>query len=375
MRALRAAEFFAGIGLMRLGLEAADISTVWANDIEPDKRDMYVANFSANEFLLADIRDIEGQSLPAVDVATASFPCTDLSLAGNRKGLGATAAPRGEDGGSSMFWEFARVIDEMDERRPQVVLLENVLGFATSRGGRDLLGAVQELNRLGYSCDPMVLDARRFVPQSRPRMFIVGLRQTEPGDVLTQCSDRPTWVRQLANDFPDARVHARSLPPLPDGPTDISGIIEQLPARAGEWWDSKRLDRFLSSLSPLQATRLDLLRRGKDITWRTAYRRTRNSVAVWEVRADGISGCLRTVRGGSSRQAVVEAGRRQVRARWMTPREYARLMGAPAYRLDARRNQALFGLGDAVCVPVVAWLCQHYVAPAAASRLTLASAA
>lgn len=48
----------------------------------------------------------------------------------------------------------------------------------------------------------------------------------------------------------------------------------------------------------------------------------------------------------------------------MTPREYARLMGADDYRLDgARTNQALFGFGDAVAVPAVNWLATHYLMP------------
>ncbi|MGH3234842.1 MAG: hypothetical protein ACRDOH_16630, partial [Streptosporangiaceae bacterium] len=77
-----------------------------------------------------------------------------------------------------------------------------------------------------------------------------------------------------------------------------------------------------------------------------------------------VSGCLRTARGGSSKQALVKVGGGNVRIRWMTPREYARLMGAQGYRLDGlRRNQALFGFGDAVCVPVVAWLAGHYLMP------------
>lgn len=367
MGTLRAAEFFAGIGLMRLGLEAANVETVWANDIEPDKRDIYIANFGDDEFVLGDIRDIGGDSLPDIDIATASFPCTDLSLAGNRKGLGATAAPRDEDGGSSMFWEFARVLEEMEDRRPSVVLLENVLGFASSHGGRDLRGAVTELNRLGYSCDLMAIDARHFVPQSRPRMFIVGLADPDPEDQLTDLPGRPEWVRRFALDMPGARVHARELPPLPAGPSDLSEVVERFPPDADEWWDDGRVERFVVSLSPIQSARLKALKRSEDLVWRTAYRRTRDSVAVWEIRADEIAGCLRTARGGSSKQALVEAGRGEARVRWMTPREYARLMGAPSFRLDARRNQALFGFGDAVCVPVIAWLCEYYVAPAAAA--------
>jgi DNA (cytosine-5)-methyltransferase 1 len=48
----------------------------------------------------------------------------------------------------------------------------------------------------------------------------------------------------------------------------------------------------------------------------------------------------------------------------MTPREYARLMGAPEYRLHRiRESQALFGFGDAVCVPAVEWLARNYLLP------------
>jgi DNA (cytosine-5)-methyltransferase 1 len=377
MGTLRAAEFFAGIGLMRLGLETADIETVWANDIEPDKRDMYVANFGDEEFFLGDVRDVNGDSLPEIDIATASFPCTDLSLAGNRKGLGAGAVSRDEgERGSSMFWEFARVLREMDDRLPSVVLLENVLGFASSHGGRDLRGAVRELNRLGYSCDILAIDARHFVPQSRPRMFIVGLLEPTSDDAYTESASRPDWVHQLARDMPEARLHARELPPLPAAANDLRSVVERVPPDSDAWWDESRLGHFVDSLSVIQAKRLEKLKQSRRLIWRTAYRRTRYGSATWEIRADGIAGCLRTARGGSSKQALVEAGEGTARVRWMTPREYARLMGAPDFQLVARRNQALFGFGDAVCVPVIAWLCGHYVAPAAApSQSSLVAAA
>lgn len=364
MGCLRAAEFFAGIGLMRLGLEAAGIETVWANDIEPGKRDMYVVNFGEDEFMLGDVRDVTGDLIPDVEIATASFPCTDLSLAGNRRGLGVTAAPRGQRGGSSMFWEFARVLEEMSDHRPPVVLLENVLGFASSHRGRDLRGAILELNRLGYSCDILAIDARHFVPQSRPRMFIVGLTAPPAVSFLEMSAERPGWAREFAKRVPQARLHAQRLPPLPAGPTSLTDIVEQLSPVEPEWWDAQRVARFEASLSPIQTARLRSLRENTEITWRTAYRRTRNGMVVWEIRADGIAGCLRTARGGSSKQALVEAGRGETRVRWMTPREYARLMGADRFELVARGNQALFGFGDAVCVPVIAWLCEHYVVPA-----------
>jgi DNA (cytosine-5)-methyltransferase 1 len=183
------AEFFAGIGLVRCALEQEGFKVVFANDIEPSKRVLYAANFDAAHFHLGDVRGVQGAHVPPVDLATASFPCTDLSLAGNRAGLAGNE--------SGMFWEFARVLDEMPQR-PRAVLLENVIGFATSHGGKDMLAAVAELNRLGYWCDIFVMDARWFVPQSRPRMFVVGSQIRLPGtDDWFGTDLRPLWVRRF----------------------------------------------------------------------------------------------------------------------------------------------------------------------------------
>lgn len=353
----RAAEFFAGIGLVRLALEQAGFAVVWANDHDTAKRDLYVANFDSGEFVLADIRTVHGDDVPSVSIATASFPCTDLSLAGNRAGLAGRE--------SSMFWEFSRVLDEMGDRRPPVCLLENVPSLATSNGGEDLRAAVEELNRLGYTCDLFVVDARRFVPQSRRRLFIVGSMET-----LADCADwqptelRPPWITAFVAAHPELSMQAIPLRlPIAAAPV-LADIVELLPDRDPRWWGADRVEAFVSSLSKTQTHRLDVMMGSRQRVWATAYRRTRKGHAVWEIRGDGISGCLRTARGGSSRQALVEAEREAVRLRWMTPREYARLQGAPDYDLDnARTNQALFGFGDAVCVPVVRWIARSYLRP------------
>lgn len=82
-----------------------------------------------------------------------------------------------------------------------------------------------------------------------------------------------------------------------------------------------------------------------------------------ELRTDGLAGCLRTPRGGSGRQILFKAGRGRYFVRLITPREAARLMGADDFKITAPLNQALFGFGDAVCVPVIAWVAQHYLNP------------
>jgi DNA (cytosine-5)-methyltransferase 1 len=356
-----AAEFFAGIGLVRLGLEAAGFRVVWSNDIEPDKQSMYCEHFQdlprRHQFHLGDIAEVRGASLPPdLALAWGSFPCTDLSLAGSRRGLA------GKESGT--FWHFTRVLEDMGERRPPVIALENVIGLATSSGGQDLAAAVAELNRLGYSVDVLTLDARRFVPQSRPRLFLVGALDAPADSPVANPELRPDWLHAVFTD-PALITHRAALPvPPPPMTAGLGQQVELFGSTHDAWWSAERTAAFVGSLSELQLRRLHGIRDLDSYSHRTAYRRTRRGIAVWEIRPDDLSGCLRTARGGSSKQAVVQAGRGEVRARWMTPREYARLMGAPSYRLDGLRpNQALFGFGDAVCVPVVSWLAENYLLP------------
>jgi DNA (cytosine-5)-methyltransferase 1 len=363
-----AAEFFAGIGLVRQAVEGAGFRVVFANDVEPTKRAMYVSNFGEDDFVLRDVCDVRGGDVPTVELATASFPCTDMSLAGNMRGF------RGAE--SSLFWQFARVLREMGTRRPPVAMLENVPSFATSHGGEDLRLAIEELNDLGYSCDLLVVDAKRFIPQSRPRLFIVAA--VEPPDVENEWESevRPAWVARFADRHPELRMHAAPLHIGPRAVHVLADVVERMRANDRRWWDEPRVDDFIQSLSDLQWDRLEAMRDGARLRWATAYRRTRFGRPVWEVRADDISGCLRTARGGSSKQALVQAGAGRIRVRWMTPLEYARLQGAPDYDFSAvTENQALFGFGDAVCVPAVEWVASEYLMPLVNGRTVRKTAA
>lgn len=360
----RMAEFFAGIGLVRAALEPLGAEVVWANDIEPAKQRAYAANHDARHFHLGDLRGVRGTDLPpGLDLATSSFPCVDLSLAGHRRGLAGSQ--------SGMFYEFARVLGELRRAdRPRVVMLENVHGFATSRGGEDLRQALQQLNVLGYSCDVISVDARHFVAQSRPRLFVIGVHTDGGKSGLLRAGPppisaaRPVLIQQVHRRNGDLRLHYRELPPLPAGPTDLAAIVQTLPGDDARWWEPTRIAAFLASLSPVQSGRLRTLLEEPGPIWRTAYRRTRAGSAVWEIRRDAIAGCLRTTGGGSSKQALVEVDAGRVRVRWMTPVEYARLMGAGDYRFTGSTdNQARFGFGDAVVVDVVRWIGENYLLP------------
>ena len=353
------AEFFAGVGLVRMALEEAGFRVVFANDISAKKREMYALNFGDPHFLLSDIRAVLGAAVPDVDVATASFPCTDMSLAGGRAGL------NGRESG--LLWEFFRVIREMRDRQPRVVLIENVPGFATSNGGTDILAAFETLNELGYYCDAIVLDAKRFVPQSRQRLFVIGASHPPASSLSPQSSSplRPNVITRLLASNGHLRTFSLATPRPPESSRQtIEDVVEPLPPDHVSWWGEERMARFLSSLSQINTRRASALRRSPRLAHATAYRRTRSGKAVWEIRGDNISGCLRTARGGSSKQALVEGGNGFLRVRWMTAKEYARLQGAPTFQWGvASELQAQFALGDAVCVPAVAWLAKNYLLP------------
>ena len=101
------ADFFAGIGLVELGLEKAGWSTIYSVDYSDEKRQLYEGHFGQGSYHLRDISTVDGEEIPPVTLAHASFPCTDVSVAGGREGLS------GKE--TSSFWEFVRILEEMKQ--------------------------------------------------------------------------------------------------------------------------------------------------------------------------------------------------------------------------------------------------------------------
>jgi DNA (cytosine-5)-methyltransferase 1 len=345
------AEFFAGIGLMRCALEKHGWTAAYANDIDPKKLDMYRAHFGAG-FDLQDIHDVGPSAVPNVTLATASFPCNDLSLAGSRSGLA------GKHSGA--LWGLVNLLEGMRSRRPPLVLLENVTGFLSSHGGRDFEQALLALNRLGYAVDAFILDAVHFVPQSRQRLFVVGRRlgSTESNE-LRQSDVRPRSLVEFVRSHPEIRWRIRDLPAQPEPAQRLTQALE----KNGDWWAPERAEYLLNQMSPRHRAVAERMIAGSRWSYGTVFRRIRNSRSMAELRTDGIAGCLRTPRGGSGRQILFKAGKGKYFARLLTPLECARLMGADEYRISGSLNQALFGFGDAVCVPVIEWIAKNYLNP------------
>ncbi len=355
----RFAEFFAGIGLVREAIEPLGWQCVFANDIAPRKEEMYRRRFGGEHFRLGDIHDLGiGDLPPGLDLVTASFPCIDLSLAGNRAGLA------GQHSGT--IWPFLEIVTALCIQRtpPSAVLLENVTGFLTSRDGADLADVCRRLAAVDYVIDVLVVDARWFRPQSRPRLFVAA-RQRELGGPWRRSDSRPSRVRPAAvrrfeAAHPELPFVDLPLPAPPAGAHDtLVSVLEDLPPDDARWWPEDRTAALVAKMAPLNRRRVDELQAGERDGVATMYRRRRNGRTVGELRPDRLAGCLRTPQGGSSVQFLVDCRTGAPRIRPLTGREYARLQGADSFPIEVNDRQARLGFGDAVCVQAVRWLVQH----------------
>jgi len=363
-------EFFAGGGMARAGL-GAGWTCLFANDIDPKKGSSYVANWGNEELHIRSVVTVETKDLPlGGDLAWASFPCQDLSLAGAGAGL------EGERSGT--FWPFWRLMDALDaeSRAPRIIVLENVPGALSSHEGKDFAAIGAALAKSKYRFGAVVIDAVHFVPQSRSRLFIVAIKDGHP------------IPSRLAASEPDAQWHPAhlvgayeklsrkskaawlwwKLPPAPRRLNTFSELIEDEPEGV-TWHTAAETQRLLSMMSSINREKVEKAKRlGRRIVG-GIYRRTRvdekgERVQRAEVRFDDISGCLRTPVGGSSRQTLIIVEGKKVRSRLLSPREAARLMGLPdTYILPKNYNEAYHLAGDGVVVPVVRFLASSLLEP------------
>ena len=345
-------DFFAGSGLVTEGAKRF-CKPVWSNDICPKKAAIYTANHGADHFHLGSIEQVGGASIPSGDIVWVSFPCQDLSLAGKMGGLAASR--------SGLFWEWIRVLDEMP-KKPKVLAIENVVGLLSGNGGEDFRLVYQALSDRSYKIGPMLLDARKWVPQSRPRVFIVAVQ-----DHIETSSFEDNGTNWL---HPEPVLKATALlnevifwsmrQPTKRAQT-LTDIID---------WDapvfaSERANALFSLVAPKHRELLNRLPTNHRAVF-PGYRRTRNGKQVLELRFDDLSGCLRTAEGGSSCQFLLLHDAGKWAARLITPREAARLMGAPEhYQLSSSYNESYNAMGDAVVVPVVAHLFNQLLVPLA----------
>lgn len=360
-------EFFAGGGMVRAAL-GGSWECVFANDFDHKKAESYRANWGGRELQVGDVRDLKTDDLEGTaDLAWASFPCQDLSLAGGGAGLA------GERSGT--FWPFWRLMQALrrEGRAPRAIILENVCGTLTSHGGKDFAAIASALTVEGYRIGALVMDAELFVPHSRPRLFIVAVEEdSEIPDAVVSGEPSPLWhpanVRRAAQALPTEGWLWWSPPRPRRRMTTFVDLIEEEPTDV-PWQSRAETRKLISMMSELNREKLREAQRSGEFRVGTIYKRTRRDeagrkVQRAEARFDGLAGCLRTPAGGSSRQLVIVVEGRKVRSRLISSRETARLMGLrDSYTLPNNYNEAYHLTGDGVVVPVVRHLVSKVVAP------------
>lgn len=363
-------EFFAGGGMARAGL-GKNWRCVFANDFDSKKAASYAANWGAKDLLVADVAKVTTNELPGVaDLAWASFPCQDLSLAGVGAGL------KGERSGA--FWPFWKLIQQLKEegRAPALLVLENVCGALSSHDGKDFSAIGSALSGAHYRFGAVVIDAVDFLPQSRPRLFIIGVRDDVeiPNTLRLPDPDPKFHPDRLIKAYGKLSGRASAkwvwwrLPVAPKRHATLTDLIEDKP-RGVRWHTPEETQRLLSMMSDVNLKKVEKAKMTGRKMVGGIYRRTRldeqgRKAQRAEVRFDDLAGCLRTPAGGSSRQSILVIDGDKVSSRLLSPREVARLMGLPEkYKLPENYNETYHLAGDGVAVPVVRFLAANILEP------------
>ena len=305
-------EFFAGGGMARAGL-GPGWRCLFANDFDHKKGLAYQANWgTGGELKIGDVRKVTASELSEyADLVWGSFPCQDLSLAGGGAGL------KGERSGTFYpFWDvITGLIDE--NRAPKIVAIENVCGTLTSHGGRDFEAICETFADAEYRYGPLIINASLFLPQSRPRLFVIGVRQDVTIDPALFSPEpiEPFHTRGLRRAVEGVSSRYRkkllwwNLPTPERRKTTFADLIEENPSSV-EWHTAAETKLILGKMSAVNKAKVEAAKRSGRRMVGAVYKRTRldeNGVKVQraEIRFDDVAGCLRTPAGGSSRQTIV----------------------------------------------------------------------
>jgi len=308
---LRLAGLFAGVGGIELGFQRAGFNPIFANEIDEKASITYRLNHS-HDLVTKDINLLDSKELPKIDVLTGGFPCQAFSVAGYQKGF---KDPRG-----NLFWEIVRILED---KKPEVVFLENVKNLGSHDGGKTFRIILQALGTIGYNVEFDVLNADGYggVPQNRERIYIVGFKS-----------------KKYANrfEFPDK---LRKTPSLSDF-IDFKNKVDD-----GFYYE----DRYMAEDLRKSMKRMDTV-----YQWRRQYVRENKS---------GVCPTLTANMGTGGHNVPLVLTPHGIRK--LTPKECFNLMGFPkSFKLPA--NMAFSHLykqaGNAVVVPVIERIAKNILA-------------
>ena len=354
---------------------------LFANDCDELKQKSYSDNWAGEHFDQRDVALVEAADLEGfADMAWASFPCQDLSQAGAKKGIGDAAGIGATRSGA--VWPFLGIIRGLaeDDRHPTLLVIENVVGLLNTNGGTDFRSLCAALSENGYRYGAIVADASHFVPQSRPRVFVIALRREVP------------VPRSLRTELPQGPWHppillraSAALPPAsaddwvwwsPGAPPDakefeLADIVDL--SNDAEWNTTEANERLIGMMSQPQRARLDAAKSAGRPMVGSLYLRMRPSgdgkggnVQRCEISFSDTLGCLRTPKGGASRPRIIVVDGDNVRTRLLSVREAAALMGLDDdFNLPQNYHECFRLIGDGVVPSVVRFLSDRILEPLA----------
>lgn len=320
-------DLFAGIGGFRLGFQASGGTCVFTSEYDKYAQITYRANFG-DHGVNGDITKINENTIPDHDVLLAGFPCQPFSIAGvsKKNSLGRKHGFECETQGT-LFFDIERIIEA---KQPRAFVLENVKNLASHDRGRTLQVILRTLrDKLGYRVAPKIIDAARFLPQHRERVFLVGLH-------------------------PDLKSHfdwgSVDLPEPAFGPK-LASILH--PTGGSEDVEERFTDARGRVLKKYVLTEhlWDYLQ-----GYAAKHREKGNGFGFGLVGPDDVARTLsaRYYKDGSE----ILIRRRKGPPRRLTPRECARLMGfdrpgRELFKIPVSDTQAYKQFGNSVAVPVV----------------------
>lgn len=170
MTGKRYADLFCGLGAFHTAFDALDdgYECVFACDIDDRVRRIYHDNHGIEPH--GDINAIDIDTIPDFDILCAGFPCQPFSIAGKKEGFGDQVK-------GNLFY---KILDIIDAKQPQKVILENVKNLHTIHNGETFKVIVESLEDRGYKVAYKVLDSKYYgSPQSRQRIYIICDKDTK----------------------------------------------------------------------------------------------------------------------------------------------------------------------------------------------------
>lgn len=163
---MRVGSLFSGIGGIDLGFQQAGFAITFANELDKDACKTYRHNLKNCNLIEDDIRNVNAETLPYVDVLAAGFPCQSFSVCGNKKGF--------KDERGNLFFEIMHIADVL---QPPVIFLENIANL-TEHDNRKTFNVIHnELASKDYFIRYIIADACSYsILQHRTRTYIVAFK-------------------------------------------------------------------------------------------------------------------------------------------------------------------------------------------------------